>query len=129
MKKILYITILLVLINCSDIKTPKEKELKQYPWIEVFTPGRLDFIGIEHDLDLGTYSFSFKSRYSQIRTFFEMTDSSAVSDKWEIVLKHANTRIYKKKSTVYASAQGFDIVSLTFNPDDGRITFTSSLNK
>lgn len=130
MKKILYsITILLLLINCSDRKIPKEEDLKQYPWIEVFTPGRLDFEGIEHNLDLGTYSFSFKTSYSQISTFFEMTDSRAVNDKWEIVQKNANTRKYKKKSTVYGSAQGFDIVSLIFNPDDGRITFTSSLNK
>lgn len=119
---------MLLLINCSDRKTPKE-ELKQYSWIEIFTPGRLDFKGIEHNLDLGTYSFSFKTSYSPIDTFLKMTDSSAVNDKWEIIQKSVSSRKYKKKSTVYSAAEGFDIVILTFNPNDGRIIFTSSLNK
>lgn len=130
MKRLTYLIItMLLLVNCSDRKTPKEDELKQYPWIEIFTPGRLDFKGIEHNLDLGTYSFSFKTSYSPIDTFLKMADSSAVNDKWEIIQKTDSSRKYKKKSTVYLAAEGFDIVTLTFNPDDGRIIFTTSLNK
>jgi hypothetical protein len=130
MKRLTYIIIaMLLLVNCGDRKTPKEDELKQYPWIEIFTPGRLDFKGIEHNLDLGTYSFSFKTSYSPINTFFKMVDSGALNDKWEIIQKSDSSRKYKKKSTVYPAAEGFEIVTLTFIPDDGRIIFTFSLDK
>jgi hypothetical protein len=123
------IIIILLLVSCNDRKIPKENELKQYPWIGIFTPGCKDFEGIEHNLDLGTYSFSFKTRYLPIDTFFKMTDNSAVNDKWEIIQKSVSSRKYEKKSTVYVAAKGFDIVTLTFNPDDSRITFTFSINK
>ncbi|HEY9122969.1 MAG TPA: hypothetical protein VIO15_01425 [Bacteroidales bacterium] len=128
MKKLMCVIILMLLFaNCSDIKIPKEPELKQYPWIEVFTPGRLDFKGIKHNLDLGTYSFSFKTSYSSIDTFFKIADSSAVNDKWEIIEKSDISRKYKKKSIVYPAFEGINIVTLTFNPEDGRVTFTSFL--
>jgi len=130
MKKIAYITItMLLFVGCSDRKVPKEDELKRYPKIGIFMPGRIDFKGIEHNLDLGTFSFSFKTSYSSIDTFFKMTDSSAVYDKWKIVQKSVYSRKYEKKSTVYSAAQGLDNVSLIFNPDDDRIVFTFSINR
>lgn len=130
MKRLAYVIItLFLLVCCSDKKTPKEGELKQYPWMEIFTYGRTDFIGIEHNLDLGTYSFSFTTSYSPINIFFNIVDSCAINDKWEIIQKTDRMRKYKRKSNIYTVAKRFDIVSLTYNSEDDRIIFNSSLNK
>jgi len=130
MKKLTYIFILILLTTrCNDKIKPKEEELKKYPWMEMFTPGRMDFEGLEHNLDLGEYSFSFKTSYSSIITFFRIVDSNAVNNQWEIIRETLSIREYKKRSTIYDSSKGFDFVELTFNPDKNRIIFKYVTNR
>lgn len=130
MKQLIYALIVISLYGgCSERKTPKESELKKYPWMEIFTPGRMNFEGIEHNLDLGVYSFSFNTCYSSIDTFFKITDEKAVKNNWDILTKTLNSRKYIKKSTLYTAAEGFDIITLSFIPDDEKIIFTSILNQ
>jgi len=130
MKKLIYLFIsILLFVGCSEKKIPKEEELKQYPWMEVFTPGRTDFIGIEHNLDLGTYSFSFKTRLSTIDIYFATTDSIALENKWEIIKTSSIKRKYRKVSSIYKASTGFDFITLEFNPENQRIILTSEINK
>lgn len=101
MKKLIYALIVISLYaGCSERKIPKENELKKYSWMEIFTPGRMNFEGIEHNLNLGVYSFSFNTSYSSIDTFFKITDESAINNNWEILTKTLNSRKYMKKSTL-----------------------------
>lgn len=124
-----FVILIFLFVKCNDIIIPQEEELKRYPWIEIFTSGRIDFKGIEHNIDLGTYSFSFKTSYSSIDTFFMTTDSCALRNRWEIVQKSNGSRKYTIRSSVYKASEGIDFVNLTFNSIDGRITFISSVNK
>lgn len=128
MKSLLYLSLLL-LLACCDRRTPKENELRQYPQLRIFMPGSNDFQGIEHNLDLGKYSFSFRTNYSPIDSFFKVVDKDAVNNEWKIIQKSANDRKYEKQSTIYNAAKGYDIVTLVFNPKNDRITCSYSVNK
>jgi hypothetical protein len=123
MKKIVCLLVLISFyLGCGDIRIPKEDDLKKYPWINNFAPGRIDFKGIEHNLDTGTFSFSFKSSYS-LYDFFKSVDEYAAINKWLITDKSLYSRTYKKKSNAYPADEGFENVLLTFNPRNKVIIF------
>ena len=130
MNKSTYVGIvILFFIGCTDKKVPKEDELKQYPWIELFAPNMIDFKGIEHNLDLGIYSFSFETRLPNIDAYFDLTDSVALTNNWEIIKASTMERKYRKPSAIYKASYGFDYISLEYNFKKQRVTLTSEVNK
>lgn len=120
---------MILIVGCWDQTIPKENDLQKYPQLRIFMADYTDFKGIKHDLDLGEYSFSFKTKYSSIEQFFKITDSSAINNDWEVLKKTDKIRMYKKKSMIYSAATGDDIVTLTFKPTTNRIKCFYSVNK
>lgn len=117
-----------IFYSCSEENIPMEKELINYPWIESFTPGRKNFQGIEHNLELGIYKFSFETIYS-LEEFYKIVDRNAASNNWLLIKSSANKKIYKKESEIYSAAKVFDFVTLMNEPVNERILFTYEANK
>jgi hypothetical protein len=110
-----YISILLVffLLGCGDNIKPIKEDLDKYPWIKTFTPGMKHFKGINHNIDLGTFSFAFESKYP-MDIFFNKVDSKAVKEGWNIIYENDNGRIYKRYSKIYDRYDNFDYVNLIY---------------
>lgn len=130
MKRIIFILqITLVLISCGDNKKPQEEDIKKYPWIESFVFEYKDYRGINHNLDIGTYSFSFKTKLPTIDSYFAATDSVAIENDWTILVTKKKERTYKKNIDLYKASTGLTYINLVYSEENERIILTSEINK
>lgn len=114
---------------CTGKLIPKESELEKYPWMKNFMSGYSDYKGIEHDLDIGDYKFSFKTSYELPFVFFEKTDKNAIMHGWNIREKTDSTRSYIKKMSPYPAANGCEEVRLSLNKKKERVIFHAKYNE
>ena len=123
-----YILFTLILFSCGDNVKIKREDLEKYPWMKTFTYGMINFKGLYHNVDLGNFSFSFKSKY-HINDFFNKVDSSATKEGWKIIKRSDNLRIYLRPSKIYDAQNNSDKIILNYETSSNNIIFEFEISK
>jgi hypothetical protein len=128
--KIKYFCLFLLIIHFKcDIKESPYIDKDKYPWIEIFTPKSYGYKKIKHNLDLGSYTFQFKSEYKNPKNFFKIVDSLAMLNSWNMFKISNHQKKYYKKSNIYEAANRYDIVILTYYKKTNYYVFLFETNK
>lgn len=109
------IFLLILVIGCE--KPPKEEDLAKYPELNIFLPNKTDFQGDRIDLDVGIFSFYFKSLCNTPEEFFRIVDENAKKDGWELGTCGVNYRSYHKNLKRFPAQRKEDYITLKYLPD------------
>lgn len=109
--------------GCGETSVPRESDLERYPEFAPFLAGRTGFKGIEHQIDVGVYEFSFPTSLKPSTAYFAAVHDAVIPKGWELVTSETMRRTYRKKSDAYAAANFNERVTLEFDPNKAWVHF------
>lgn len=114
---------IMILQACGETSIPQEAELDRYPEFKPFLAGRTGFEGIKHEIDVGTYVFSFPTSYKTSEGYFASVHPAAMKEGWKLETSETLKREYVRPSNDYPAATHDNRVTLTYNPDKASVLF------
>lgn len=103
---------------------PQESDLKRYPELLPFQPGRAGFQGVRFNIDTNEYSFAFPVRYRCADMFFTKVDQAASDAGWSSKTVNNLEKLYWKTEDPKDAPSAAGRVHLRYDQRTHEVTLT-----
>ena len=116
----IFISLISILLACSDNIPLKRSDLDKYPWLVPFLVGNnATEIKGSHNIDLGTLEFSYELPVNALLKI----DSIAKAENWETIKKEELKREYSKLISEELKDGGHVLMKIEIDSKQNRILF------
>jgi hypothetical protein len=115
------LTIIILLISCSDNVDLKESDVIKYPWLKPFVIGTGNLSGY-HNMDLGTMNFKYEydDAYDEIVNRFNDT---IIQYSWTVLSKDEGFWEIEKRFEVYGGQYELTYIKIEIDSLNEQVVF------